>query len=290
MLNGVPWLVAAITAIAGFALIGWVVARSLRVASRLLEISATGADALARLATAAERLVAAIEQTGLAAASHSPAAPPAPAAAFDLPSSVPAEFRVALKQEDWVLADSLIASVANKDPDGQVAAQLREEFRVAREAAAMSLRARLDAAREANDPQRVLEIRETLAAVLKPEELAPLDRPLGRWFMDLIQKRLRQGAISPDVVVLATQVAAALDTTPEGASLRAALPTLRRSVGLCARCGNPYTGIADACPACSTAGVLTVPVRSSSPPQNGGPTPPQADGADTTETIAPEPE
>ena len=66
--------------------------------------------------------------------------------------------------------------------------------------------------------------------------------------MALIQKRMRQGAMTTDIALLATRVAAAFDATPEGASLRAALPTLRRSVGLCARCGQPYTGIADACP------------------------------------------
>ena len=36
----------------------------------------------------------------------------------------------------------------------------------------------------------------------------------------------------------------------QGASVRAALPTLRRSVGLCPRCAQPYTGVAEACPRC----------------------------------------
>jgi predicted amidophosphoribosyltransferase len=47
-------------------------------------------------------------------------------------------------------------------------------------------------------------------------------------------------------------VAVSLYQTPEGASLRASLPTLRRAAGLCARCARPYKGIADACPACLT--------------------------------------
>jgi hypothetical protein len=288
MLNDAPLLVAAIASIAGLALIGWVAARFLRVSSRLIETSAAGADAMARLAAAAERLVVILEQPRPSAAPSPPAAQPEAAPAFNLSTSALAEVRRALKQEDWVLAESLLGSLTNKYRDEPAIAQLRDELRAAREAVALSLRARLDAAREANDPQRVLEIRETLAAVLRPEQLASLDRTLARWFLDLIQKRLRQGAISVDVVVLATRVAAALDTTQEGASLRAALPTLRRSVGLCARCGSPYTGIADACPACIAAGVLAVSVNPSAPPQNGGPSAPGAAGTATAETSAPE--
>jgi hypothetical protein len=41
--------------------------------------------------------------------------------------------------------------------------------------------------------------------------------------------------------------------TVEGASLRASLPTLRRSAGLCPRCAQPYTGLANACPQCLAA-------------------------------------
>jgi hypothetical protein len=288
MLNDGPLLVAATASIAGFALVSWVAARLLRVASRLLETSAAGADAMARLAAAAERLVVFLEQTRLSAVPNPRAAQPEAAHALNLPTSALAEVQRALKQEDWVLAESLITSLTNKYPDEPAIAQLRDELRAAREAAALSLRARLEAARDANDPQRVLEIRETFAALLEPEQLASLDRPVARWFLDLIQKRLRQGAISVDLVALATRVAATLDTTPEGASLRAALPTLRRSVGLCARCGGPYTGIADACPACLAAGVLTISVNPSVPPQNGGPPPPGAAGTGTAEVSAPE--
>ncbi|MFO0950400.1 MAG: hypothetical protein U0835_04475 [Isosphaeraceae bacterium] len=56
----------------------------------------------------------------------------------------------------------------------------------------------------------------------------------------MIQKRLRTGTVRPDVAVLAGRVADSLDDTPEGASLRASLPTLRRAAGLCARCAQPY--------------------------------------------------
>jgi hypothetical protein len=223
MRSDVLLLVGAIASIGGFTLICCLAVGFLRLASRLLETGAARADALGRLAAAAERLVLVLERTGA-----SPASASAPATT----------------------------------PPPRTAPGAREE--------AATLRARLEAARAANDPGRVLEIRATLATVLEPEQSALLDRSLARWFMDLIQKRLRQGAISAEVVELATRVAAALDSTPEGASLRAALPTLRRSVGLCARCGSPYTGLADACPACMGAGLPAVSIGPSSPSQDGG--------------------
>jgi hypothetical protein len=68
--------------------------------------------------------------------------------------------------------------------------------------------------------------------------------------LKLIHIRLRSGKIQPDVALLAGRVADVFSHTVEGASLRASLPTLRRSVGLCPRCAQPYTGIADACPSC----------------------------------------
>jgi hypothetical protein len=68
--------------------------------------------------------------------------------------------------------------------------------------------------------------------------------------MGLIQKRMWTGTVRADVAELAAKIADHFGHTREGASLRASLPTLRRSAGLCARCGRPYTGIDDACPAC----------------------------------------
>jgi hypothetical protein len=251
MRNDVPLLVVALAALslAAFGVFAWAVSRFLRLWSRLLETSAARAEALGRLAAAAERLAQVVERTGLSPRPAS-AAPSAPPAAQQGPASRPTD--------------------------------------------AETLRAQLEAAREASDPGRVLEIRETLVTLLEPEQRAALDRPLARWFLDLIQKRLRQGAIAVDVVALATRVAAALDTTPEGASLRAALPTLRRSVGLCARCGNPYTGIADACPACLTAGLPTVSGGPASPsrsvseggPPNGTPLTPEADSQGSEDAPA----
>ena len=52
------------------------------------------------------------------------------------------------------------------------------------------------------------------------------------------------------MVQLAARFAENFAATVEGASVRASLPTLRRSVGLCPRCAQPYIGVADACPNC----------------------------------------
>jgi predicted amidophosphoribosyltransferase len=56
--------------------------------------------------------------------------------------------------------------------------------------------------------------------------------------------------VQGDVAELAARAAESFGDTPEGASLRASLPTLRRSAGLCPRCAQPYAGIDEACPQC----------------------------------------
>jgi hypothetical protein len=257
----------------GFVLAGWVARRLLGALGALLE------------------LYAAVERPG------GLVSPPAPTPAPTMPPSAPApgseaglsdartlahaEIRLAIRQGQWSQAEALLetftevhAGLATDDP---FVGRLRDELAAAKQAAIAGLRARLDAAREASDCDRTLEFRETLAPLLIPDDLRTLDRDLARWFMGLIQKRLRQGTLSGDVVLLTSRVAEAFATTPEGASLRAALPTLRRSVGLCARCGRPYTGIADACPSC---------LASSSLPAQGAPaTPTPPDDHDDLDAL-----
>lgn len=115
------------------------------------------------------------------------------------------------------------------------------------------LRARLGASQSANDPDAVITIRDELARHLAVEALADLDREVVRWLIRLIQRRMRAGTVRADVVTLAGRVADRFGATVEGASLRASLPTLRRSAGLCPRCGEPFTGVEDACPRCLAA-------------------------------------
>ncbi len=112
------------------------------------------------------------------------------------------------------------------------------------------LRRQWQAAREIGDADRILELHDTLSARISQEEREGLDREVVGDLMVLIQKRLRVTPISPDLPLLAASVAERFAGTAEGASLRRALPTLRRSVGLCPRCARPYRGIADACPEC----------------------------------------
>ncbi len=89
---------------------------------------------------------------------------------------------------------------------------------------------------------------------LDQDARAALDPELAKWFLGLIHRRLRTGKIQADVVQLAARFAESFAATVEGASVRASLPTLRRSVGLCPRCAQPYTGVADACPNCLRGG------------------------------------
>lgn len=143
--------------------------------------------------------------------------------------------RRAIEGQDW---DRVEAIARDHPDDPQVVA------------ASENLRQRIEAARQANDPDAAMASRDELARLLHGEPIQEVDRSLVKWLIGLIHKRLRTGTIRPDVVGLAGRVADRFGGTAEGASLRAALPTLRRSAGLCPKCGEPYTGLADACPKC----------------------------------------
>src|SRR5262249_6768562 len=112
--------------------------------------------------------------------------------------------------------------------------------------------------------------------LLAADALRALDRDLAKWFMALITRRLRTGSVRADVAVLAARVAEDLDDTPEGASLRASLPTLRRAAGLCPRCGQPYAGLAAAPPPARPA--PRAPPAVPTPPPPPPPAPPHPDG------------
>jgi len=110
--------------------------------------------------------------------------------------------------------------------------------------------AELKAARDVNDPLRVLELYQRIAPALESEPRAALQSEIAEWFLAVIYRRLRTGKIQVEVVELAGQFAETFAATTQGASVRAALPTLRRSAGLCPRCAQPYIGTAPACPDC----------------------------------------
>ncbi len=113
-----------------------------------------------------------------------------------------------------------------------------------------TLQKKIQAAREANDPTGVLELRADLELVRRGENLDEFDRSLAQWLISAIHRRIKTGRIAVEVVILAGRVAEQFATTKDGASLKASLPTLRRSVGLCSRCEEPYRGVEDACPKC----------------------------------------
>jgi len=161
-----------------------------------------------------------------------------------------AEVRQAIRGGHWGDARSLVTAFAEAHPGDPDAERLVGELAGARRSAADDLLAKVEAARGVNDAERVIELREGLGPLLDAEPLRALDRDLGRWFLLLIGRRLRTGTVRTDVAELAGRVAERFDDTPEGASLRASLPTLRRAAGLCPRCAQPYRGVEDACPVC----------------------------------------
>jgi hypothetical protein len=125
--------------------------------------------------------------------------------------------------------------------------------------------AELKAAREVNDPHRVLELYQTIAPALESEPRTALQSEIAEWFLTVIYRRLRTGKIQVEVVELAGQFAEAFAATTQGASVRAALPTMRRSAGLCPICAQPYIGTASACPDCLRGASVPAPPDVTSP-------------------------
>jgi hypothetical protein len=158
----------------------------------------------------------------------------------------------ALGADDLVLAQARIDAIEPELEESERRALLAASAELSRrkEAAAARLRASLDAARSVSDPDAVLALHAQLAAIISPVEREALEREHVRWFVALLMRRMRSGTVRPDVALLAQRVAETFPNHPEGASLRASLPTLRRSAGLCASCGQPYRGIEDSCPEC----------------------------------------
>ena len=155
-----------------------------------------------------------------------------------------------IRSASWVEAATLLQEFEFEFPGDPQSAVLRQDLATARQGAIRDDLAPIEAARNANDPDRVLELYHKLAPSLATEVHGPLASDLASWFLSLIHRRLRTGKIQADVVRLAARFAETFATTAQGASVHAALPTLRRSVGLCPRCAQPYVGIDEACPQC----------------------------------------
>jgi hypothetical protein len=170
-----------------------------------------------------------------------------------------ADVRQAIDAGQWALADSIVRELGVEFPgDVRVSAML-EELDRSRQFAVDDLRQRIEAAKQANDPEGAIVARDELGQILHGESILEIDRPLVKWLMVLIQRRLRTGTVRPDVVALAGRISESFGGTTEGASLRASLPTLRRAAGLCPKCSEPYAGVGDACPKCLAASAASTP-------------------------------
>ncbi len=157
-----------------------------------------------------------------------------------------------IRSSSWDQATTLLADFALEYPDDSAHGTLTNELSTAKAEFLRKHHAELQAAQEVNDPERVLELYHAMMPCFETEERPRFDRELASWFLTVIHRRLRTGTIQVDVVNLATRFSESFATTAAGASVRAALPTLRRSAGLCPRCGQPYIGVADACAQCRT--------------------------------------
>jgi hypothetical protein len=171
-----------------------------------------------------------------------------------------AEVRQAIEAGQWSLADSIVRELELDHPGDPRISALADELLRSRQFAVDDLRQRIEAARQANDPEGAINSRDELGQILHGEPLLEVDRSLVKWLMVLIQKRLRTGTVRPDVVALAGRISESFGGTTEGASLRASLPTLRRAAGLCPKCSEPYKGVGDACPKCLAASSAPTPL------------------------------
>jgi hypothetical protein len=235
------WPVAMLVAIylvVAYSLAGFVLGTLLRALGRwLLVYQAEAIQGRSALAVSAASIPATI------------ASPASPALEL-LKERTVAEIHHAIRGRNWEEAAALVEAFGLDHPDDPRIAAMQAELSAARDAARADLQASLDAARQVNDPDRVLELHDDLVPLLDFDSRHAFEADLAKWFLRLIHNCLRGGVIQPDVATLAGRVAEVFSHTTEGASLRASLPTLRRSAGLCPRCAQPYTGIADACPDC----------------------------------------
>jgi len=191
-----------------------------------------------RIAPALERIADALERGGYRAETLDPRV------------EAVAEIRRAIRDGDLARASLLLGDFTIDHPDAPETSVLSELLAGANVAAIADRRARLSAARSASDADAVIGLRDELAPLLSFSEREAVDREVLPWLMSLLMRRMRAGTVRADVVALAARVAESFSHRQEGASIRASLPTLRRSAGLCAKCADPYTGDENACPKC----------------------------------------
>jgi hypothetical protein len=186
-----------------------------------------------------------------------------------------ADVRQAIDAGQWTLAESIVRELIVENPGDPRVAALADELARCRQFAVEDLRQRIEAARQANDPEGAIAARDELGLILQGDAIHEVDQTLVKWLMVLVQRRLRTGTVRPDVVALAGRISESFGGTTEGASLRASLPTLRRAAGLCPKCSEPYKGVGDACPKCLAASSAPTPSPASFEPEEAEETEPE---------------
>ncbi len=197
-------------------------------------------------------------------------------ASVDARGEAVAAIHEALRERAWARLAERVEALLRDYPDHPETVAVVDLSRRRREEAAVSLQEQLAASRETNDTETVLALRDELIWLLDPASRQELDQELVGWLMRLIQRRMRTGTVAVDVAALAAEVASRFGGFREGASVRASLPTLRRSAGLCPRCAEPYDGLENACPRCLPGGtaVVVIPVLPSEAAESAGDSPP----------------
>lgn len=130
------------------------------------------------------------------------------------------------------------------------------------------LRAELAAARTAGKPARVFEVRDALTQHLRGESLHSLDSELAIWLLNQVERRVQAGTVDVEVAGWVSRALDSLGEMPEAAPLRVALPALRRSAGLCQRCGRRVRGSQPLCQDCWIKGTTEVPSTGAHPSSN----------------------
>ncbi|MDR3636210.1 MAG: hypothetical protein P4L84_20580 [Isosphaeraceae bacterium] len=240
--------VVALVTFASFGLAAWVAGHLLRTAAELIDVVVDGVEANERTADLIERhMVPALNRLA-SALERAPADADANRSA-----NAASVARRAIEAGRWGQADRLVEAFARDFPGLPERTRLSDELAEARRGAVDELHRRVDAARAAGDGESAIDARDALTEHLRGPALADLDQDLVHWLYGLIQARARGGAVSAELAALASRAADSFGDTTEGASLRSALPKLRRSAGLCPRCARPYRGAAPSCPRCLAA-------------------------------------
>ena len=108
----------------------------------------------------------------------------------------------------------------------------------------------LEAAREAGDVAAALGFRDALTEHIRGEALHALDQDLALWVARRVERRARDKTADWEVAGWVARALDSLGDMPETASLRAALPVIRRRAGLCTVCGQAVAGGAAVCGRC----------------------------------------